>query len=129
MWKLPSGYTVFQVSNNGNQVTARKDSSTAAKPKLILIDRSEAVYNPATQMYSIPEYRVRVLYGTVNSEGLPLPGRLLADLTFRTPIGSEGDHAEWFADALGVVDEVDFLADGIQAHFLPDCCNSEASEG
>jgi len=127
MWKLPTNYTVYRVANNGNQVTAIKSTSTAAKPKLIILDRSDAVYNSATGQYSVPELRVRVLYGTVDTDGNPRPERLLADCSFRTPIGSEGDHEEWFADFIDLVSESDFLDEGIKQHMFPTCC-SEAPE-
>lgn len=128
MWKLPLGYTVYKIANNGNQVTAQKGTSTPSKVKMIIIDRVDPIYNQATQSYSVPEYRVRVLFGTVDAQGAPRPERLLADLNFRTPIGSSDDQAEWFGDVAAVIGAEDFLSTGIQQHNLPTCCTEEGDE-
>lgn len=127
MWKLPSGYTVFGTSSDGNQLTARKGSSSAAKPQFIIIDRKEAVYNVGSQRYSVPEFRVRVYVGTVNSEGVPQQERLIAEAVFRTPVGTDADQSDWFADFKAIVNDADFLSDGIQGHLFPNCC-AETSE-
>lgn len=128
MWKLPLGYTVYRTANNGNQLTAIKSDSTSAKPKLIIIDRTDAAYNAATGSYSVPELRVRVLYGTVDTDGNPRPERLLSDCSFRTPVGSEGDHATWFADFQALVSDEDFLESGIVQHMFPTCCDDSEAE-
>lgn len=119
MFKLPNGYSIFGYSNNGNTMTAIKDGSTAAKPMLILIDRTPSVYNAARGTFSVPVYRVRVNYGTVDVDGNPKPERLLVDASFRTPVGTDGDHQAWFADLLDLISEEDFLSDGIEQHKLP----------
>lgn len=121
MSKLPSSYTVFGTANNGNQLTAIRSNSSTAKPRLLILDRSDAVYNAKTQTYSVPDLRLRLLVGTVDSDGNPKPERLLVDVNFRTPIGSETDHAEWFNDLKGILADPDFLAEVIQKHMFP-CC-------
>jgi len=128
MYTLPSGFTVFRTSNNGDQLTAQKDSTTSAKPKLIILDRSAAVFNSGTQSYSVPEFRVRVMTGTVDSDGMPRQERLLADMRFRTPIGSETDAAEWKADILALLNESDFFEQGVNLHSFPTCCSETPEE-
>jgi len=119
MYQLPTGYTIFGFANNGNQMTAQKATSTPSKPKVIILDRNEPVWNPSTQSYSIPEFRVRVMVGTVDSDGRPKAERLLADMRFRAPVGSESDHSDWFADILSLVNDEDFLEFAVQKHLFP----------
>lgn len=126
MYKLPTGYTIFGFANNGNQMTAQKATSTPSQPRIIILDRNAPVWNPSTLSYSIPEYRLRVMVGTINSDGNPRPERLLADFRFRTPVGSEADHAEWLADVKSVVNDPDFLEFAVQKHMLP---GHETQEG
>lgn len=126
MYKLPVGYTVFGFSNNGNQMTAQKASSTASKPVILVFDRSEPVWNPSTQSFSVPEFRVRAIVGTVDSDGVPKQERLLFDARFRTPIGSESDIGTWKADILSLLNDTDFFSDGVTKHMFPTCCTEEA---
>lgn len=120
MWKLPVGYSVFGQSNDGKQLTAVSESSTAGKPRLIMVDRVGATYNQKTGRFSVPEYRLRVMVGTVDSDGLPKPERLLSDVTFRTPVGSDLDQADWYADVLACLSDASFFEAGVQDHFFPE---------
>lgn len=123
MYKLPSGYAIYGTSNNGATLTAVKSDSTAAKPKILILDRKEGSYNQNTGRYSVPEFRVRVLVGTIDSvSGMPRAERLLTDCSFRTPVGSETDHTAWYADFKSMIDDADFLTDAIGKHLFPDCC-------
>lgn len=124
MWKLPENYVIYGTSTDGRQLTAQKTTSSAAKPRLIIIDRREPEWNPKTGSYSVGELRVRVLIGTVDILGNPRPERLLSDVTFRTPVGSEADQEDWFADLQSIINDEDFLVSGIQQHLLPSCCDS-----
>lgn len=126
MYKLPSGYSIYGTSNNGNTITAIKADSTASKPKLIIIDRSESAYNAQTGSFSIPNLRVRVLVGTTDVDGNPKPERLLVDVNFRVPVGSEGDTADWFADFKSLINDAAFLDDAIIHRFFPSCCDEVA---
>lgn len=120
MWTLPSGYKTFGQANNGQQLIAHKATSTAAKPVMLIVDRQEAVYNAQSKTFSNPGYRIRIIQGTVDVDGNPLQPRLLADCNFRTPVGSEDDHAELFADLMAVLGSDGFLTDGVQGHYLPE---------
>lgn len=128
MFKLPSGYSIYGTSNNGNTLTAIKDGSTAAKPQLIILDRTQGAYNPSNGSFSVPNYRLRVMVGTVDVDGNPKPERLLVDANFRTPVGSEGDIATWFADFVSVIMGDDFLQDGVVLHKFPSCCTETEPE-
>lgn len=121
MLNLPTGYAVHGYSNNGNTLTAIKTAtSTAAKPILLVIDRSEAVYNQAQKKFSVPTYRVRVIRGVVDIDGNPVQERLLVDATFRTPVGTDAEHAELHADFVSMVTQAGFVADALGDHFFPE---------
>lgn len=125
MIEIPAGFTYYGSANNGNQVTLRATSSTAAKPFLILLDRKDPVWNPTSKEYSVPEARVRVLVGTVDSDGNPKAQRLLVDASFRTPIGSDADQASWLAAFKAVINDANFLSSFVQGHELPCCVEVE----
>lgn len=121
MLNLPAGYAVHGISNNGNTLTAIKTAtSTAAQPQLLVIDRSEATYNQGQKKFSVPTYRVRVIRGQVDVDGNPVPERLLVDATFRTPIGSDSEHAELHTDFVAMVNQTGFVADALGDHFFPE---------
>lgn len=119
---VPTGYRIHGTSNNGSTLTLQKEGSTAAKPKLIILDRTEAKFNQASKAFSVPSTRMRVLCGVVDVDGNPKPERLLADVSFRTPIGSESDQAAWFADFKAFINDDDTLGLFIQQQSFPDCC-------
>lgn len=121
MLNLPTGYVVHGYSNNGNTLTAVKQAtSTAAKPILLVIDRSEATYNQGTGKFSVPVYRVRFIRGVLDSDGKPVPERLLVDANYRTPIGTDSEHAELHADFTSFIGQNDFVSDGLGTQLLPD---------
>lgn len=119
---IPSNYVVFGASNNGNQVTYRRSDSSAEKPKLLILDRKESVYDASKQKYSVPELRVRVLSGVVNSDNQPVPERLLIDASFRLPVGSASDQAQLFADFTALLNDPDFWDELAVGHLFPTCC-------
>lgn len=120
MLQLPLGYTIYGYSNNGNTLTAVKAAeSTAAKPVIMVIDRSAPTYNQSTQKFSVPAYRVRVIRGVVDADGKPVVERLLVDANFRTPVGTDSEHGNLLTDFLAFVSQTDFAADGLGDHIFP----------
>lgn len=117
--QLPSGYTIFGQSNNGQTLTAIRDGHTAGKPLLFIIDRTEAKYNAQLQKYSVPAYRVRVIRGTVNSDGAPQGERLLADLTIRVPVGSSDELGVLLGDLNAFIGQTDFGTDAVVKQLFP----------
>lgn len=122
---IPASYTRFGSSNDGNQVTYRRDNATAAKPRIIILDRAEPVFNSKTGTFSVPSLKLRVLVGTVDQDGQPKPERLLFEGNFRTPIGSEADIAEWKSDVQAIIADSSFWTDVVEKHAFPDCCADE----
>lgn len=121
MLQLPAGYTIFGTSNNGNTLTAVKAAeSTAAKPVLMVIDRTAPSYNQATGKFSVPVYRVRVIRGVLDADGNPKIERLMIDANIRTPVGTDAEHGTLLADFLAFVDQVDFVAGAVGDHLFPD---------
>lgn len=120
MLQLPAGYTIYGESNNGNTLTAVKTAeNTAAKPVIMIIDRSEPTWNSSRETFSVPTYRVRVMRGTIDADGKPKPERLMVDANFRTPVGSDDEHGVLLTDFLAIVNHVDFQADGMGDRIFP----------
>lgn len=117
--QLPDGYSIFATSNNGQTLTAVRDGHSAGKPLLFIIDRTEAKYNANTQKYSVPVYRVRVIRGTVDQDGKPQGERLLADCSFRVPVGSADEVSDLIQDLNDFITQTQFQEEGVINHFFP----------
>lgn len=125
--KLPSGYTIYGYSNNGDTVTAYKDDSSSAAPHFIIIDRTRAAFNQQSMNWSVPTYRVRVIRGNVDVNGNPVTERTLADITFRSPVGKDPQIEPLIEDVRAIIADVN-LEDSILGLLLPTCCEDAEAE-
>lgn len=107
---LPANYSVYGVANNGDQLKLVRSDSTSAAPRFITIDRSPATYDAQKGRYSVSQYRIRIVRGTVDSEGLPKPERVMCDCTFRIPAGEDTQMDTIVSDLNGIIDAAGFLA-------------------
>lgn len=86
---IPTGFTLYGSSNNGDTATYYNDASTASEPYFLQIDRKRAMFDQRTERWSVPQYRLRLFRGLVDTNGTPRPERCAVDLTIRTPVGGE----------------------------------------
>lgn len=93
---LPSGWTFQSSSNNGNQVTYTLPGHTVQAPRLAIFSRVIPTYDQKVG-WSVPSYRVRVIHGVVDADGVPVETRTSYDATIRWSMSgngaSEGDEA------------------------------------
>lgn len=105
----PTNYAFYGSANNGNQITLRKGTSTVSKPKLIILDRKASTYDNGRKSFSVPEMRVRTLFGVVDADGNPINKRTLMDAAFRVPVeASWTDAEEAIDDFISVVSDPGF---------------------
>lgn len=124
---LPDGYAIYGYSNNGDTVTAYKSDSTSAAPHFLVIDRKRGEFSTSSKTWSIPSYRIRVIRGNVDGEGMPVPERTLAEITFRAPVGRDAEVAPLLVDVLAIMNDPG-LEDSIHGLLFPTCCDDEPVE-
>lgn len=87
-----------EFSNSGNSRTSTLVSHTAIKPKLVIEKRRVA---EAGQV--VAEQSIKIVYGTVDADNLPLQQKVTFEVVVRYPItGNETD----IASALGTLRDV-----------------------
>lgn len=67
---VPATWAFFGSSNNGNTVQYTLPGHTAQSPRLAIFKRVPPVY--ANSKWSKPSYDVKVVYGVVDADGLPV---------------------------------------------------------
>lgn len=84
---------------------------TAMHRKDITFSRKQSVYNAATKVASIPEYRIAIRKDAqVGDPAVPNGQRLTFDLTIRTPLQpSNADAEEARAELIALLSQEDFL--------------------
>lgn len=120
--KLPTGYSLYGVSNDGNTVTAQRDGSTPDAPVFLKITRKAAVYQQGQKRFSVPTMEFRFTRGLKEGDpSLPIPEQELALLTVREPIGHTGTD-NVVKDVIALVNQTSFY-EGVIAQVLPTCCD------
>lgn len=67
---VPATWAFFGSSNNGNTVQYTLPGHTAQSPRLAIFKRVPPVY--ANSKWSKPSYDVKVVFGVVDADGLPV---------------------------------------------------------
>lgn len=107
---LPANYSVYGTSANGDQLILQRSDASSLEPRYMTIDRKQASYNQKSQTFSIPTYRIRISRGLKNVDNVPIPEKMVADLTIRMPVGYDSQVDTLVGDLNGLIDNANFLA-------------------
>lgn len=127
MFQLPEGYTVYSVSNNGNELIAYKDDSTSANPHFIVLNRTAPAWIRQSGRFSVGTVRVRVVRGLTDLDGNPIESRVLVDAQFNVPVGHDPEVAPLLADFLAMVNQEDGFEEFVTKRFFP-CSPCEVTD-
>lgn len=123
--ELPSGYTLYGVSNDGNTVTAIRDGSSPSEPVFMKVTRKGANWNSGQGRFSVPQVEVRFTRGLREGDpATPIAEQELAQLTFREPVGHDDPTKTVLNDFIAFVAQEDLL-DKLVGQILPNCCESD----
>lgn len=98
---LPSGWVEFG-SNGDNSVTFLRPGHTVTEPRLAIFSRKPAVAQ-ANGNFSVPEYRVRLFDGHVDTDGLPKKDKAIVEVVIRLPVGDDATPTETSLAALAAM--------------------------
>lgn len=108
MYQLPTGWSEFG-RDGKDSVTFLRPGHTVQAPRLMIINRKPPVANGSG--FSVPTYRVRLIDGHQDVDGVSLKERSILELTIRNPIDASpaviGASITQLAAMLGSADFVD----------------------
>lgn len=120
-FQVPSTWSLFSESSDGNTCTYTRPGHTVKEPRLALVSRVLASFDQKRGSWSVPSYRVRVFDGVLDATGHPDPTRTSIDATFRCSLNSDGAGRgdEATADFLLIVNQVDFVQAAFVTQAMP----------
>lgn len=124
---IPSSYALYGQNGNGNEFVFRKDDSSTSAPHLLILNRSEPVWNAKLGRFTVSSLRVRVIRGVVDLEGNPIQTRVIFDGAFNFPPGHESEVDPLLTDVKEIINSLDF-ADVVKTLVIPTCCVDEPEE-
>lgn len=114
---IPVGWK-FYGANSGNQTTFTLPGHTVAEPHLAIFDRKVPVVQNGQS--TVPSYRVRIIRGVADPDGILLSTRITCDLTIRWPLqATPADIMADMASLAAVVGDADFQDDVANELLLP----------
>lgn len=115
-WETPNDWQAYGVSTD--QTVFALPGHTPQNPKLALFDRKSPQVTAGG--VSIPQFRVRIINGVSDSEGMPLLTRITADVTFRWPNSADLTAVKAAVGLLGsVLSDSGFRESAIDLQLLP----------
>lgn len=91
MSQLPTGWLEYG-RNGSDSVTFVRPGHTVEAPRLAIFDRKQPVANG--NGFSIPQYRIRLIDGHLDADGLPLKERSIVEVVIRHPLSATDTSVE-----------------------------------
>lgn len=92
MSTLPVGWLEYG-RNGSDSVTFVRPGHTVEAPRLAIFDRKQPVANGGNG-FSVPQYRIRLMDGHVDVDGVPVKERSIVEVTIRHPVGASDTAIE-----------------------------------
>lgn len=125
---MPFKLTDYQFFGNPSADSARftRVDDSAMHRKDITVSRKQSVYNAATQVASIPEYRIAIRKDAQDAEGKPTGQRLTFDLVIRSPLQpSNADFEEARSELEAILTDTAFATSVMSQLFPCATCTEE----
>lgn len=109
-YSMPAKFNFFSANGNGNTVTFIANDNTTAEPRIVILSRVLPVWQriASAMGWSVPSYRVRVQYGVLNADGMPVATKVGADLTLRWPHGHGSKGGAVVTDLVSIITAAGF---------------------
>lgn len=115
-YKVPADWKVYGSSDNS--VTFILPGHTPLAPRLAIFDRRPPTVSAGG--ISVPTYRVRIIEGSVGTDGNPIPTRITVDANIRWPNSASPVKVMANIAMLGqVFTDPDFGQDAAEEQLLP----------
>lgn len=118
MNQLPTGWKEFSRSGS-DSITFIRPGHTAAAPRLAIFDRK--VPTPVSgNTAPVGQYRLRLIDGHVDSEGVPLSQRSIVEINIRQPSGfATTAVGESITAAVAILGGAEFVDDATVDYMFP----------
>lgn len=117
MHQLPVGWSEYGRDGN-NSVTFLRPGHTVQAPRLAIFNRKPPVANG--NGFSVPTYRVRLIDGHLDADGVAMRERSILDLTIRQPVDASATAITTSLSALAaMLSDAAFVDDATVDYMFP----------